>query len=138
VSLSQISAYAEAGIERYVFSAVLDEHTTDTCRYLDGKVVETAEGLRTFERLEASDDPLAIKQIRPWVRERVGDDGMRNLVVDRGTQRSVLAVVERSGYGARDDRGAFSRGLSGREVATEGVGFPPFHGLCRTTTLPDV
>jgi SPP1 gp7 family putative phage head morphogenesis protein len=137
-SLSQISGYAEAGIDRYVLLAVLDEHTTDTCRFLDGKVLQTQDALRTFDRLEASDDPLVIKRERPWVRERTGDDGKRHLVVDRDDADTVLAIVERSGVGARDDRGAYSRALSGRELAPAGIGFPPFHGFCRTTTVPDV
>jgi SPP1 gp7 family putative phage head morphogenesis protein len=137
-SLSQISSYAEAGIDRYVLLAVLDEHTTDTCRFLDGKVLQTVDAVRTFDRLDASEDPLVIKRERPWVREKIGDDGKRHLVVDRDGDVSLLAVVERSGLGARDDRGAYSRALSGRELAPAGIGFPPFHGFCRTTTVPDV
>ncbi len=137
-SLSQISAYAEAGIERYVLLAVLDEHTTDTCRFLDGKVLQTANAVRTVERLDASDDPLAIKRERPWVRERLGDDGKRHLLADRDGDASVIAVVERSGVGVRDDRGGYSRALSSRDLAPAGIGFPPFHGFCRTTTVPDV
>lgn len=137
-SLSQLSAYAEAGISRYVISSVLDEHTTDTCRFLDGKVIRTDDGLRAFDRLETSDDPLAIKQVRPWVRERSGEDGKRVLVFDRAGERSVLAVVERSGVGVRDDRGTYSQALSGRELAPAGIGFPPFHGLCRSSTIPHV
>lgn len=137
-SLSQISAYAEAGIERYVISAVLDEHTTDTCRFLDGKVIQTTDALHMFDRMESAADPAAIKRIRPWVRERSGQDGKPALVVDRDGARSLVAVVERSGIGLRDDRGDYSRALSGRDLAPAGIGFPPFHGLCRTTTLPDV
>lgn len=133
-SLSQISSYAEARIERYVLSAILDEHTSDTCRFLDGKVLQTADAVRTFERLEASEEPLAIKSERPWVRERAGEDRKRELVVGS----TVLAVVERSGVGARDDRGDYSRAVSSRDLAPAGIGFPPFHGLCRTTTVPDV
>ena len=137
-SLSQISSYAEAGIERFVLSAVLDEHTTDTCRFLDGKVIQTSDALHMLDRMESSEDPAAIKQIRPWVRERVGEDGKRSLVVDGGGGRSVLAVVERSGTGIRDDRGSYSRAVSSRDLAPAGIGFPPFHGLCRTTTVADV
>jgi hypothetical protein len=137
-SLSQISAYAEARIDRYMLLAVLDEHTTDTCRFLDGKVLQTADALRTFERMEASDDPLVIKRERPWVRERIGEEGKRHLIIPGDGDGSVLAVVERSGVGARDDRGAYSRALSTRELAPAGIGFPPFHGFCRTTTVPDV
>jgi SPP1 gp7 family putative phage head morphogenesis protein len=136
-SMSQMSSYAEAGIDRYMLVAVLDEHTTDTCRFLDGKVLDIADAMRTFDRLEASDDPLAIKKERPWVRERVGDDGRRVLAIDRGGESTVLAVVERSGVGARADRGTFAREVSARYLAPAGVGFPPFHGLCRTTTVAD-
>lgn len=32
-------------------------------------------------------------------------------------------------------RGAYSRALSSRDLAPAGVGFPPFHGFCRTTTV---
>jgi SPP1 gp7 family putative phage head morphogenesis protein len=133
-SLSQISSYAEAGIERYMISAVLDEVTTDTCRFLDGKVIQTADALRTFERLETSEDPMALKQERPWVREKAGEDGQRHLMAGQ----KLLAVIERSGLGVRDDRGSYSRALSGRELAPAGVGFPPFHGYCRTSTTPDI
>lgn len=134
-SLSQISAYAEAGIERYMLSAILDEHTTDTCRFLDGKVLQTADALRTFDRLERATEPTGIKAVRPWVRERIGEDGKRTLVVERGDERTLLGVVERSGVGARDDRGTYSRALSSRDIAPAGIDFPPFHGLCRTTTI---
>lgn len=137
-SLSQISAYAEAGIERYVLSAILDEHTTDTCRFLDGKVLQTADALRTFDRLDRATEPTAIKAVRPWVRERIGEDGKRTLVVDRGGESTLLGVVERSGVGARDDRGAYSRAVPSQDLAPAGIGFPPFHGLCRTTTVADV
>jgi len=135
-SLSQISAYAEAGIERYVIMAVLDEHTTDTCRFLDGKVIATADALRTLERLETATNPLALKTLRPWVRERVGEDGGRTLEVGKGEGATVLAVVTRSGRGVADDRGEYHRALTGRELAPAGVGFPPFHGLCRSTSAP--
>ncbi|MFI5297482.1 MAG: head morphogenesis protein [Polyangiales bacterium] len=134
-SFSQMSSYAEAGIERYVISAVLDEVTTDACRFLDGKVLRTADALGTFERLEASDDPLAIKRERPWVRERQSGDGVRELVVTRGSTATTLAAVERSGVGARDDRGAFTRTVDARDLAPAGIGLPPYHGLCRSSTL---
>jgi hypothetical protein len=80
---------------------------------------------------------MAIKDVRPWVRERLGEDGKRTLAVDRGGESTLLGVVERSGVGARDDRGTYSRALSSRDLAPAGVGFPPFHGLCRTTTVAD-
>src|SRR5690606_14061224 len=37
-SYAQMSSYAEAGIQHYRIEAVLDERTTEICRYLDGKL----------------------------------------------------------------------------------------------------
>jgi hypothetical protein len=34
-------------------------------RFLDGKIIETSAPLRTFERLEASGEPLALERLRP-------------------------------------------------------------------------
>jgi hypothetical protein len=134
-SVSQISAFAEAGIEQYVISAVLDEHTTDICRFLDGKVLETAAAMDQIRALEMTGDPEAIRDIRPWVRTPMGDDGMRRLTVRRGDDEQVLATVARSGVGKPDDRGAYRGVLSDRELAPAGIGYPPFHGLCRSSLL---
>jgi hypothetical protein len=133
-SLSQLSSYVEAGIDRYVFSAILDEVTTDVCRWMDGKVLQTRDAVRMFERMEASDDPLAIKRERPWVRERVSHDGVRELVVRRGDVVTTLAAIERSGVGVRDDRGSFARAIDDRDLAPSGISLPPLHGCCRSTT----
>ena len=133
-SFGQLSAYAEAGIDRYRFEAVLDEHTTETCRFLHGKTFSVGRGLRTFERLEA--DPDRAKDILPWVREtNNAETGRKSLYVEQGGKRSVIAEVARSAVGTRDDRGEFSRGLNDRELSDLGLSLPPLHGLCRSTTL---
>ena len=64
--------------------------------------------------------------------------GRKMLYVDRGGDRQTLAEVTRSGLGTSDDVGEFTRGRSGKDLMDLGVSFPPFHGLCRTTTVPDV
>lgn len=135
-SFAQMSSYAEAGVTRYLIEAVLDERTTEICRYLHGKVFELGEALRRFEAIENLEQPEDIKRELPWVREsRDPETGAKLLYVDRGSGRTTLAEVVRSGFGRRDDRGEFSRELSTREMMDLGVSFPPYHGLCRTTTL---
>ena len=47
-SFAQLSAYAEAGLERYVIEATLDERTTNICRFLHGKTFSVRSGLRTM------------------------------------------------------------------------------------------
>jgi hypothetical protein len=133
-SYAQLSAYAEAGLVRYRIVAVLDEVTTPTCRFLDGKTFAVSEGLDLFDRVEAAPDQLA--ELNPWIREqRDPDTGRRSLYVTRGDTRVPVADIERSGVGTRDVRGEFARGLGERELGDLGIGFPPYHCLCRTTTV---
>ena len=133
-SFAQLSAYAEAGIERYVIEAVLDENTTQICRYLDGKSFTVSSGLDTFAKVEANPDE--VKTLTPWVREGLSaETGKTVLFVQRGDERVRVAEVTRSAVGTRDDRGEFGRGLSERDLSNLGVSFPPYHGLCRSTTL---
>jgi hypothetical protein len=135
-SFAQLSAYAEARIERYLIEAVLDERTTEICRFLHGKSFSVSSGLQTFEEVESS--PGAIKELTPWVREAITDAGRKALYIERGGQRVAIAEVSRSGLGTRDDRGEFARGRTERELMDLGVSFPPYHALCRTSTVADV
>lgn len=136
-SFAQLSSYAEAGIDRYIIEAVLDERTTEICRFLDGKTFSVQTGLQTFDRVDA--EPDLVRDLTPWVREAVDpNSGRKVLYVERGEGRTRVAEVTRSGLGARDDRGEFARGLSERDLANLGISSPPYHGLCRTTTVADV
>ena len=134
-SFSQLSAYAEARIERYRIEAILDERTTEVCRFLDGKTFAVSSGLHHFERLEA--DPEHLTDLAPWVRERLVD-GRKELFVEHHHERLAVAEVLRSGFGTREDRGEFGKTLSERELVDLGISFPPFHGLCRSSTVAEV
>lgn len=136
-SFAQLSAYAEAGIERYLIEAILDERTTEICRFLHGKTFTVGGGLQRFEQLEA--EPERVTELAPWVREAINpESGRKALYVERGGERVSVAEVLRSGVGSRDDRGEFGRSLSERDLLDLGISFPPYHGLCRTTTVADV
>lgn len=136
---AQLSSYAEAGITRYLIEAVLDEQTTEICRYLHGKVFEVGDALRRFDALDRLDQPEDVKDAQPWVRESLDPQtGNPVLFVERGGVRTPLVEVTRSGVGAVDDQGEHGRAVSNRELMDLGVGFPPYHGLCRTTTVPEV
>jgi SPP1 gp7 family putative phage head morphogenesis protein len=135
-SYAQMSSYAEAGIRQYRIEAVLDEQTTNICRYLHGKTFSVADALRRFDRIEQLEDPEAIKQAMPWVREAQDrETGRTRLYVDGGAGRTDLAEVTRSAMGTRDDRGDFRALASDSALNEVGIGFPPYHGLCRSTTL---
>lgn len=73
----------------------------------------------------------------PWVREaqaRLATSRTR-LYVDGGAGRTGLAEVPRSAMGTRDDPGDFRALASDSALSEVGIGFPPYHGLCRSTTL---
>jgi SPP1 gp7 family putative phage head morphogenesis protein len=136
-AFGQVSAYAEAGVERYVLRAVLDEVTTPQCRFLDGKVFAVRDARARFDRLERAESPEAIVDLRPWLREGPDPEGVgRRLYVRRGGERMTVARVVRSGAGARDDRGAFAGDPGERALSALGLGLPPFHAHCRSTTVP--
>jgi len=138
-SFAQMSSYAEAGIERYIIEAVLDERTTEICRFLHGKTFSVKSALERFDRIEAMENPEDIKQVQPWVREAIEPEtGRKVLYVDRGDDHVPIAQVTRSAFGSKDDRGEFRGSLSERDLNDLGIGFPPYHGLCRTTTVADI
>jgi SPP1 gp7 family putative phage head morphogenesis protein len=135
-SFAQMSSYAEAGIERYVVEALLDERTTHICRYLHGKTFSVSDALERFERVEQLERPEDLKRATPWVREhRDRDTGRLRLYVPSPTGRIELAEVTRSGRGTRDDRGEFVSLAADDVLRDVGIGFPPYHGLCRTVVL---
>jgi SPP1 gp7 family putative phage head morphogenesis protein len=138
-SFAQMSSYAEARVERYRILAILDESTTVQCRYLHGKVFSVARALEHFERVEALDDPEAIKDTMPWLRLGRDPDSQREvLFVKVRGKRRPLAEVTRSAVGTRDDPGEFRSLATDERLGELGIGFPPYHGLCRTTTLAEI
>jgi SPP1 gp7 family putative phage head morphogenesis protein len=135
-SFGQLSGFAEAGIQRYRIEAVMDERTTEICRYLDGKVFEVGDALRRFDRIDRFGRPEEIRREQPWVRTSTDPaTGQRSMFVDRDGQRVRIGDVVRSAVGTSDDVGEFARTVSNAELMDLGVSWPPYHGLCRSTCL---
>ncbi len=130
-SFATLSAFKEAGIERYTIEAVLDEATTDTCRFLHGKVFSVKSGINLFERTEAN--PGELKNIAPWVRTGKDNEGRQRLFVKRDEKQTPIATIKNSGAGIKDERGAFSNSVDEKTLESLGVSVPPFHGLCRSS-----
>lgn len=139
-SLAEVSAYSEAGISHYIISAVLDEVTTDICRYLDGKRLSVSAAMDQFRRVDRLRDPERIKLEQPWLQVRQDARGNRAIFVPTEERPVRVAVVEESAElaGLKDERGTFRAGLGSSRLEAVNVGTPPYHGLCRTTTLPEV
>ncbi len=135
---SQLGAFHEAGIQRYTFEAILDEVTSDICRYYHGMTFEVGAAHAQIQQQATLDDPEQVRESNPWIRRGRDDDGNAILYFMREEERVLVAQIDRSGLGTRDDTGSYSNGMSAGELQTAGVPYPPLHGRCRSTILPVV
>jgi SPP1 gp7 family putative phage head morphogenesis protein len=134
---SSMASYQEAGIERYIFEAVLDEVTTDQCRFLHGQVFSVGSTLGKYRAAAAAEDPTSIKEIMPWMQAGRNDAGERILYVNQAGERVQVAQVTESGVGTLDSRGAYSNAMSSSQLSDIGANNPPCHAACRSTTTAD-
>ncbi len=135
---SQLSAYQDAGVETYIFDAVLDEVTTEQCRFYHGQRFSVGESVKLMDQLAALTDPNDVKNANPWVRSGRDGDGNGVLYFNRGGERTVIANVVTPGVGNRDAIGTYSNAMSSQALQKSGVPIPPLHGRCRSTINPDV
>jgi SPP1 gp7 family putative phage head morphogenesis protein len=135
---TQLGAFDEAGIERYRFDAVLDEVTSEVCRFMHGKVFTVGRAMNRFRDVERARDPEAIKDVQPFVQVGADRDGNQVLFYERGGQRRAVAQVDEPAVGARDEIGRYSRALSSGQLEAAGVSVPPLHGRCRSTITAEV
>jgi len=135
-TFSEIGAFQEAGVQSYAFTAVLDEVTTDECRFYDGQIFPLSGAIAARDQLSTLTNPNDVYNVAPWVRSGRAEDGSRIIYVDRGNGREVIATIDRSGVGARDDRGSYSNALTGAQLAAMTPPLPPLHAYCRSTIEP--
>lgn len=133
-SYGTLKGFSEAGIERYQFHAVLDEVTSEICRFMHGKVFTTLPALARFEAKLT--DPEDIKDAQPWASVGKTDDGDAALFYKKGGERHLIARVNESGVGQKDGVGSYSHGMSSSALSAAGMSAPPLHGHCRSVLLP--
>ena len=103
----------EAGIDEYVFRAVMDERTSRICRDLNGRVFSVPRVMRVV-RQALEGPPSAIEGIAPWP----SFDSERNdFYIQTGERRAYLG------------------GQSEGWLADHGVALPPLHGNCRSVVV---
>lgn len=131
---TQLHAFGEAGITKYVFDAILDEATSEICRLLHGRVFSVKNAIkRTMKALEL-DDPEKIRQVRPWVQAGKNESGQDILYYNgAGDSKHIVANVEEFAEGKKDEIGTYSKVLSNKALEAAGVTVPPCHGHCRST-----
>lgn len=135
---TQLGAFGEAGIERYRFDAVLDEVTSEVCRFMHGKVFTVERAMNRFRQVERSRDPETIKETQPFMQVGADREGNQVLFYERGGRRRAVAQVDEPAEGVRDEVGNYSRALSPAQLEAAGVTLPPIHGRCRSTITAEV
>jgi hypothetical protein len=132
---TQLAAFDEADVERYRFEAVLDEVTSEVCRFMHGKVFSVERAMKRFREVERARDPERIQDLQPWVQVGADDDGNQVLFYERGDRRRVVAQVDEPAVGERDEVGDYSRQMSPDQLEAAGVTVPPLHGRCRSSIV---
>ncbi|MBI2933002.1 MAG: minor capsid protein [Planctomycetes bacterium] len=103
----------EAGVEEYVFRAVMDERTSQICKDLNGRVFSVPRVMKVV-RQALDGPPSAIENIAPWPTH----DAERNdFFIESGGERAYL------------------NGKSEEWLADHGVALPPLHGNCRSVVV---
>lgn len=139
-TFSSLEAYREAGIEQYVFVAVMDEVTTEQCRFYHGQKFGVEESIAQADKLmtAAEANPDAVYDVNPWVRTGTDEDGNGIIYYDRGGERVVVANVATPGYGTRDAAGSYTNAMTTKQLTDAGIPYPPLHANCRSEIEPVV
>jgi|GEM_PF-3509824 len=65
-SFGAIHAMADAEVERYEFFAVMDERTSEICRYMHGKTFTVRSARSLEDRMLRTEDPDEFKRVAGW------------------------------------------------------------------------
>lgn len=131
---SQLNAYAEAGVQYYRFEAVMDEATTDQCRFYHDQIFSVGAGVAAMNATMQASSVEQLQDTNPWIRTGRDENGSF-LYFTRGGEQTVVARIEQSGVGTRSP-GVYSGGMSSAQLSSEGVPWPPLHANCRSTIVP--
>jgi hypothetical protein len=133
---STLRSFDEAGITAYQFDSVLDEVTSEVCRFMHGRVFPVAASLARMKEAETAEDPEAVVDLQPWPRIWKTPEGQKALMVKQGGQNIALGVIEESAKGKKDDVGSSKALMPHAAMAARGFSQPPLHGHCRSLLLP--
>jgi len=132
---TQLAAFDEADIQRFRFEAILDQVTSEVCRFMHGRVFSVESGMKRFRAVERARDPERIQELQPWVQVGADDAGNQVLFYEHGGRRRMVAQVDEPAVGESDEVGSYSRALTPDQLEAAGVTVPPLHGRCRSTIV---
>ncbi len=112
----QLQTYDEVQILEYVIITVNDERRTKICENLDGTTFTVEAAMSTLLELLGKKTTESFVNYKPWL--NVNDNGD--------------FIVEQNGKQYTVDPAEIPQGW----LESKGVMFPPFHGGCRSDTIP--
>jgi hypothetical protein len=131
----QLAGFQEAGIDTFQFESVLDERTSEVCRFMHGRTFSVSNGLRGYAETSASDDPEAVKDIQPWGSVGKDEKGNKGIFIGSGEGRALAAHIEQPAIGTQGV-GKYKPAMTDGEMDAAGFSAPPLHGHCRSTIIP--
>lgn len=136
-SYGALASYDDAGVEEYEFMAMMDEVTTEQCRFMHGRRFPVAVGLQKLVEAADLEDPESVKTSLPWMSSGKDENGNQVLYLKGADgSREVVAGVSQGGVGYKDRAGTYATTHSNASLAARGLSTPPLHGNCRSTTIP--
>ena len=137
-TFTQLNAFEEAAVTKYRFDAVLDESTSEICRLMHGRTFSVEAAAKRVRQVESLKNPEDIRNLQPFARTGIDDEGNQVLFYERNERRSAIAQVDEPGMGQRDVVGQYSRALTNSQLEAAGLTVPPLHGHCRSTIVAEV
>lgn len=127
---ANLGALDDSGIRTYRFEAVLDERTSEVCRFMHGRTFDVRVALDNIEAAVNAATPEEMAAAQPWVQSSGG-----RIYIRSGDKRTDIATIEEPGKGVAGRVGTYSTEFSDDELAALGVVVPPLHPHCRSTIV---
>ncbi|MDO8945368.1 MAG: hypothetical protein Q7U75_19455 [Desulfobacterales bacterium] len=130
-SQAQLLTYRDAQVTVIRLAAVMDEATTPQCSFLNNQIIGVEPTLNYMENAVAKDeDP---RNAFPWIEARK----------DRSTGQEFLEFTQdgktqRFAEKAPGGEMKYREGWNLEKLIPYGVGMPPYHAFCRSTTYLDI
>lgn len=105
--MGHVSGYEDAGIEYAEIVAVMDDRTSPICRHLNGRVIPVSAMSAQRDQLLAASKSRSIEAVKK---------AQPMMSATSGIGLDVLNTVKTG------------------QIIEQGIGFPPYHFRCRTTT----
>lgn len=136
---SLMSSFSESGARGFEVVGVLDTLTCEPCRFMDGRVFGVQRALQNIRAAEEDEDPEAVKDRLPWLnvaKDPDDPDGGKAIFIKVGGEKRRIASIVSPSSGKNDARGQYKASMTNAQMASLGVGAPPFHGTCRCSLNP--